>query len=52
MWERIDFFGRTADGAESERPFECLRCGAYLDLVYHTCPNCGSFSIDRRVASL
>lgn len=31
-----------------ERPYECLRCGAHLEVEYHTCPACGSFSIDRR----
>lgn len=30
-----------------ERPFGCLECGARLDVVYHTCPKCGSFAIDR-----
>jgi predicted RNA-binding Zn-ribbon protein involved in translation (DUF1610 family) len=31
-----------------ERPYECLSCGLELDLVYHTCPRCGSFRVDRR----
>lgn len=31
-----------------ERPYECLQCGVYLDVEYYICPNCGSFSIDRR----
>jgi predicted RNA-binding Zn-ribbon protein involved in translation (DUF1610 family) len=43
--ESVVRWGRTDD---YERPFECLRCGTYLEVVYHTCPQCGSFSIDRR----
>jgi predicted RNA-binding Zn-ribbon protein involved in translation (DUF1610 family) len=31
-----------------ERPYECRMCGLELDLVYHTCPGCGSFRVDRR----
>lgn len=36
---------------DPERPYECLRCGVHLDLEYYTCPNCGSFSVDRRSVS-
>lgn len=32
----------------SDRPYECLHCGIHLDVEYYTCPDCGSFSIDRR----
>lgn len=35
-------------GEAPERPYECLRCGIELNVEYYTCPNCGSFSIDRR----
>jgi rRNA maturation endonuclease Nob1 len=31
-----------------ERPYECLMCGVHLDVAYHTCPKCGSFTVDRR----
>ena len=35
-----------------EREYECLGCGARLDVVYHTCPACGSFAVDRRAGRL
>lgn len=31
-----------------ERPYECLQCDARLEVEYYVCPECGSFSIDRR----
>ena len=31
-----------------ERPYRCLGCGLELDLVYHICPRCRSFRVDRR----
>jgi predicted RNA-binding Zn-ribbon protein involved in translation (DUF1610 family) len=35
-----------------DRPYECLQCGVHLDVEYYICPNCGSFSIDRRSMAL
>lgn len=31
-----------------ERPYECEQCDARFEVEYHVCPECGSFSIDRR----
>lgn len=44
----IDRVVGAFDWDDYERPYECLGCGTRLDLVYHSCPKCGSFSIDRR----
>ncbi|QIB72787.1 hypothetical protein GL213_11685 [Halogeometricum borinquense] len=32
-----------------EFPYVCRGCGTAYDVQYHVCPDCGGFSVERRV---
>jgi rRNA maturation endonuclease Nob1 len=49
QWARPDT-ARPAE-AESTPAYACRGCGAGFEMRYHVCPECGGFSVDRRLSS-
>lgn len=34
-------------GATGDGPYECRACGTRLSVQYHSCPECGSYRVER-----
>lgn len=42
-----DLLARFGGHAIEDRPFECTGCGNRYALQYFSCPDCGSYDVDR-----
>ncbi|SFR47340.1 hypothetical protein [Halogeometricum limi] len=42
---------RSEASETSEFPYVCRGCGSAYDVQYHVCPDCGGFSVDRRLSA-
>lgn len=47
--ELLDKLVQSVRSRSSNPPFECRTCEALYMVEYHICPECGGFSVERRV---
>jgi hypothetical protein len=50
-WARADPERRPGADGGSRPAYACRACNAAFEVRYHVCPECGAFSVDRRVRS-